>query len=415
MATLLVLLIYGSAVADGLNVSGPALRLAVALSLILGSWLAARWTVVQQFLIALPFFLLAAPVVDLLGTSPLEVPEARESSVVLPPPSPAHRSNVYWLVLDGYARGDVLRSLGGTFDIEEHLDARGFQVDPAALAPYEWTHMSLGATLSLDYLPAGLTYTELRAATRPMFNDNPVFKWFEDAGYHRLALPGAGWPGWQCGAPDSICLSRPRRVEDDLIYAVTVLGTVFQAIADSAEDRIDDVDPVQAVENALRFIAAGDPDMDYFVAIHVMSPHPPYRWLGHGCIPQDGRLANSRWLPVENYLDAARCTAMRTLLAVDRVLEHDPGALVVVQGDHGLRLSQSEWQSTGGIPSFHTVRLAPLLAMKLPERCGLGEGNNTVNVFRIVIGCLMGEEIGLLPSEAWTFLGNDTLRTPVTP
>ena len=93
------------------------------------------------------------------------------------------------------------------------------------------TPRSISSTVAGNYLPNDVTYDDLHLISQKVMFESPtVLSWFDDAGYRRLVLPAAGWSGWTCGQPDSICLSGgPLHVEDDLVYSVTLLGPAWQA------------------------------------------------------------------------------------------------------------------------------------------------------------------------------------------
>ena len=412
VAALLVVLMYGSVLGNALKLDEPWIRLSVVVAMVLGAWLAARWGGIQRFFIVLPFFLLVAPAFDLVKDANArgEVASGPTASVEFPPPRLDAGPNVYWFVLDGYGRWDVLQALGGDYDLGVELANLGFQVDDKAVAPYDYTDLSLAATLTGSYLPELSSFGELRSHAQPIVDGQPpVFDWFEHAGYRRLLLPGARWPGWRCGPPHSTCLMGSRvHLEDDLIFSMTILDPLLDLLTFGSGDRhAKAVDPVLAVESAFAIqeqdTLEGRPHLS---VIHVMSSHPPYRWLGPDCAPQPSSILMSNWLPLTDYLDAVRCTGVRTLEAVERIVVDDPDALVIVQSDHGPRLQAETWQTVDSEISTDTVWLGVLLAAKLPDGCELGHGTNTVNLFRIVLGCLGGDRMDLLPSRSWVMGGD---------
>ena len=64
--------------------------------------------------------------------------------------------DIYFIVLDGYARADILDEYYG-FDNSPFLDglrARGFQVSDASRSNFYWTFLSVGSSLNLDYVQA---------------------------------------------------------------------------------------------------------------------------------------------------------------------------------------------------------------------------------------------------------------------
>lgn len=403
----LAVLMYGIVLSRALHVVDIWGKLGVTAAIVIAGWLLARWATLQRFFLLLPMFLLVAPIVDLVtsGSRAEAAPVKLSSEISLPRlPSGAGR-NVYWFILDGYGRWDVMEAMGGQFNLGGELSALGFQIDNKAVAPYEYTDLSVGATLTMAYLPDLATFKDLRVHARPILEGNPsVVAWFAREGYRMLHLPGAGWPDWPCGQPRSICLlDSPVHLEDDMFHTVTILGTILDLLDGNQEHRLDRrVDPVPAIETSLRIQSLDRvKGRRTLSVIHVMSSHPDFRWLGTRCEPQPAGLLTDRWLPIENYLDAARCTGQRTLEAVRLIVAEDPDAIVIVQGDHGPRLLAADWNSSETDISVETVWMGVLLAMKLPDGCALGEGNNTVNVFRVVIGCLGGSPIDRLDSRSW--------------
>ena len=69
-------------------------------------------------------------------------------------PTTAAGPDIYFIVLDGYARADVLAKYYG-FDNGPFLDGlreRGFQVSDASRSKFYWTFLSIGSALNLDYI-----------------------------------------------------------------------------------------------------------------------------------------------------------------------------------------------------------------------------------------------------------------------
>lgn len=407
IGALLVFLMYGQVVSGLVGAwFSPVISLLIAGGLFLIVALATRWPLVSDLILLLPFFLVLAPVIDLIGATPsAEAPEWQATGD-LPHPSPVATPNIYWFVLDGYARRDVIEALGGGFDLGAGLGALGFQVDEWAVAPYDFTDLSLAATLSADYLPPSPTFVQLRKVAQEMFRQEfPVTDWFSRVGYRRLHLPGANWHIWRCGAPESICLVEPvLPPEDELVRALTVLGPLSELA--NPTDQESEIDPVRAVDQVLK-VGAQDAARPHLTVIHLTGSHPPYRWVGPDCRFRPASQLSSIWLPIEEYLESARCTGDQVIEAVTRLMEADPEALIIVQGDHGLRLQDEEYEQVGTTVSKDTLRLGVLLAARLPDGCGLGEGNNTVNVFRIVIGCVSGTRVNTLPSRSWKMVWPD--------
>ena len=91
-----------------------------------------------------------------IGSS--SAPETHAGIVVASVDEPLGTSlpDVYYVVLDGYARADVLEEYYG-HDNSPFLDAlrsSGFTVNERSNANYYWTFLSLASSLNMDYVPA---------------------------------------------------------------------------------------------------------------------------------------------------------------------------------------------------------------------------------------------------------------------
>ncbi len=147
---------------------------------------------------------------------------------------------------------------------------------------------------------------------------------------------------------------------------------------------------------------AGEP---LFTYAHLLTPHPPYRYL-EGCAlredltdPEIDYWGEAAGEGGAGYSRAVECLNRSLLRAIERIEARDPGAIVVIQGDHGPKFGidfhrpLSEWSA-----QQLDARFAILNAQRLPARCAPdGPGAElAVNTFRIVLGCIGGESPELL-------------------
>ena len=89
--------------------------------------------------------------------------------------------DVYYIILDAYARGDVLQS---RFDYDnsdflDWLETKGFFVGHQGHSNYPWTHLSLSATLNGEYLNTLIKYKDDLVKIAPIDNyqRSTFFKW----------------------------------------------------------------------------------------------------------------------------------------------------------------------------------------------------------------------------------------------
>lgn len=104
----------------------------------------------------------------------------------LPPES---LPNIYYLILDAYARGDILEEVYNYDNSEflRFLDGHGFYIAERSRANYAQTDLSLASSLSLDYLDElisaiGVDTGDRRPVER-MIQENSVFRFLRNQGY----------------------------------------------------------------------------------------------------------------------------------------------------------------------------------------------------------------------------------------
>ena len=118
--------------------------------------------------------------------------------------APKDRPDVYYIILDGYARADVIRHDLG-YDNSPFLNQlrdMGFYVAECSRSNYASTHTSLNSSLNMEYLPTvfqwaaeqGLSPEEVVS----FIKHSQVRKQFEALGYKIVAFDtGFEWTRWQ--------------------------------------------------------------------------------------------------------------------------------------------------------------------------------------------------------------------------
>jgi hypothetical protein len=309
--------------------------------------------------------------------------------------------NVYWLLLDGYARPDVLERVVGFDDspFVQELGRRGFEVSSSSLASYPRTHLSVSATLQMDYViePGDPSAGEFERFGPVVIGRSNTTARFRAHGYS-IAYGPAGGVEWSACRRDlvDVCLDphRPAPSTGELeqtLLDLTPLGALPLPVpyADPG-GMVDQVlDPATGLQEP------------FFVFQHLLTPHDPYRY-DEDCAPRSvptNRHALSGPEQVHAYRTQVRCINELVLDAVDRIIDADPDAVIIVQSDHGSDFTFS-WKAD---PADWTddqlvERYGAFDAMRLPAGCDAQvEGVALVNTFRVVFGCIEGHPPQLLP------------------
>jgi hypothetical protein len=357
---------------------------------------------------------------------------ARPQTVRLNPPSGSTLPDIYYIILDGYARSDYMTNEFG-FDNSEFmtfLRERGFYVAEASRPNHVWTALSLSSSLNMEFVQnLGLplvrgSYPSLLAEP---IRHSRVRHALETIGYSTVAL-SSGWAPTEIVdantylAVDSVDIraqSGPARAsfvitpfESQFLFT-TPLRLLASRISDwdsnwaraRAGVYPDDVlrDIILAeFQNLGRVATLPGPK---FVFAHIVAPHAPYLFTADGePVPREGPFtlvepgASSGGVgDVARYRDQAIFVTRRTEDAIDSILRNSLAQpIIILQSDHGSGAGE-EWKGlhTPGLGQ----RTSILNAYLVPEPCrdSLYPSITPVNSFRVVFDCAFGASLPLLP------------------
>lgn len=316
--------------------------------------------------------------------------------------------DVYYFLLDGYGRADQLQRL---FDYDngpflQELRDRGFDVEEGALSSYASTSLAQRSTLSLDYALTEGTAGAVRGTRQMVAGDNAVVASMKRLGYeYHFATD---YDGLGCVGLEDICIG-PEASGLQRIVGTTertfLEGTPLSPLLESALDRGDWVTAVLAPDDAVAAAQRRRGDEPLFVSAHIMASHPPYRYPDECSNPTPFNGDEGDWGELDGpggreYTNTIQCLNRELLRAVDLILQDDPNAIVILQGDHGPG-HDIEFGDPVRAWSEQEVRqrYAVLNAARLPERCRDGgeATGSTVNTFAPVLECLTGEQVPLKP------------------
>lgn len=358
------------------------------------------------------------------------------------------RPDIYYIILDGHARSDVLDSTFGynSQEFSHELERMGFFIADASLANYGWTALSLASSLNMTYLDelvlgSAVSATDIGPA-REMISESEVVKIFRKSGYSIVSFES----GAQEGISDSDIYLEPNYSETDERPAIlrglslnpfegmlleTTLGRVlfewFVAEQQNARSLISDFNYKKHRERIIyqlttlpEFASRGG---DFFIFAHVMSPHPPfvfgpngeeivnsgvYSLTDLGCC--DDEEYRARYRDQVSYIDKLLLQVIGEILDAS-----DTPPIILIQGDHGPSLNMDEGNSS---PEGRFERMAIVNAYLLPEDCVdvLYPDISPVNSFRVVFECL-GADADLLTDHSnysgyWTPYEFITVQNP---
>lgn len=188
--------------------------------------------------------------------------------------------DIYYLILDGYARNDTMQDVYGydNSSFTSFLTGQGFYVASGSHANYGQTYLSLASSLNLTYLDhLAADYAKVNTVQPliEMISNNQLFACLKKNGYLTMAF-SSGYSGTELRNAD-IFQSRSmlsREFFNILINSTFLLALKFPFLnttvtqADKHRERIIDTC------NSLGTVRL--PNSPVAVFAHILCPHPPF-------------------------------------------------------------------------------------------------------------------------------------------
>lgn len=324
--------------------------------------------------------------------------------------------NIYYIVMDGYAREDVLEYLF-KYDNSEFIDFlkdRGFYVADESRSNYIQTHQSLMSALDMNYLDKvfGGDFRGAGDDRDPLkegYRHNRVTKLLRLVGYRYVTFET--WSGVNpAGADIALGPGSFFNLFDTELINTTPLAAALASLPA--------VDPYAEHRRRILYTLEHLPDTaslrpPIFVYAHIFAPHPPFVFdaegqpvrVGREFFVGDATHYYERGGTVKEYLAGypGQLTFVNHKLmeAIDDILqrsEHPP--IIVVQGDHGSRMLV-DWSS---LERTNTRECFPILnAYYMPgdEPAPLYPDITPVNTFRTIFNHYFGAHFDHLPDHSF--------------
>jgi hypothetical protein len=337
--------------------------------------------------------------------SDVSSPVAGRSDVELP--------DIYFILLDGYGRSDVLRRMYGfdNRDFLRELERSGFQVADKSDANYVGTLWSLASLLNLDHLQELIECDASLQSMNPLIRlvrSSRVVHLLRRSGY-RIVSFASGY-GVAEFVPDVYLQAGPALDDfEQLVLQTTPLPWLLPRGGD----------PHEAHRRRLRWIldtlpAVPASDAPQFVFAHILAPHPPFVFDASGGAPlwprtfalNDGsdyyRLGGTVQDYRRLYAGQVRWVTEQVETVVRRLLQRkaDSPPVIVLLSDHGPG-SELDWDSVDR--TNVQERFGILCALFLPGATDVvvPRDLSPASVFRLVFDVYLGTRLGPLPPRSW--------------
>ncbi|TFH31878.1 MAG: hypothetical protein E4G99_13440 [Anaerolineales bacterium] len=340
--------------------------------------------------------------------------------------------DIYYIIVDAYARTDILRTRYGydNSEFEGFLQDYGFYIATESNANYLWTHLSLSSALNMNYIPEILPDWEQgdKVPSTGLIHNSVVRKNLESLGYITVGF-ATGWEGSELFDADIVLTPGMRRLEfieargginefEGLLTSTTMLKILIDydslknsGAAEFVRERLKVRFTVQReiilglFDNLQRVPQLGSPK---FVFAHILSPHGPMIFGADGEeIQNSGSFTLD--VPVELpggsnsvlYLDQLTFVSKKVIETIETIMKESEGAaIIILQSDHG---------PGGGLiwdaPTEDALRdkMAVLNAYYVPSDCrqDLYPSISPVNSFRVILNCLTDSSYEILENETY--------------
>jgi hypothetical protein len=341
-----------------------------------------------------------------------DIPEAIKS--LAPSPKASKTPDVYYIILDGYARADILQALyhyDNSVFIQD-LENRGFHVATQSHSNYMQTALSLASSLNMEYLTGFSKLVPDRGQLIGMITNSSVRAIFEYLGYKTLAFSSGYQPTEWTNA--DYYYSSPKVGKSHDLEALLLINSAANIIIEhkwldlpisryyTEQERIDYT--FTTLANEVPLITGPK-----FIFAHIIAPHPPFIFDQNGAVTPDEMYVlqdgDKYWGNHEEYIhkyaNQLSYINNQVIKTIDGIIEKSEAPpIIIIQADHGPG-AYLDWNSAEN--SCLQERFSILYAYYLPNKESdlIVEDITPVNTFRLILNAYMGTHLELLDNTEY--------------
>jgi hypothetical protein len=312
--------------------------------------------------------------------------------------------DIYYIILDGYARQDVLKDCYN-FDNSEfinYLRDKGFYVADNSTSNYNTTHLSMPSSLNMKYLKPADVENAYKG-----WGDNEVSEILKSFGYKTIFISGNAYIKGMDKQVDNYLVYQPTisdfsygLLKTTALWPIYRFGKSLFGVEDELAEQYRQA-ILYAFDESIKVPEIKEPTFAY---IHILCPHPPYIFKRDGSpavsdgdktIWQEGLLyqpdnpVNQFEGHESGYIEQVIFMNSKVKVLLDEVLrKSDYNAIIILQADHGMRIQKDRAYDILDAYYFPWGGYRNLYQTISP-----------VNSFRVVLNAYFGEQYKLLPDE----------------
>jgi hypothetical protein len=324
----------------------------------------------------------------------------------------ADRPDIYYILVDGYGREDVLEELYGLDNTKflGDLAQRGFYVANQSHTNYIQSIYSISSSLNFTYIdPPQNEVTSWRYFTQLMAH-NRIMRLLKDCGYLSVAFE-SGYTYSNNPAVD-VYLARESGLNEfeSLLLAGSPVDILMREFDLEPSDYTYPAHRRRALFTLEQLAKIPRMRSPKIVFAHILSPHPPFVFDSGGRPTEpnwsytlsDGDEYDGDWETYRHgYTQQVSYLNQELIQMVDAILTRSSRPpVIIIQGDHGpggfFHWSSPEqaclWERTGILNAYH-----------LPDDGTevLYPGISPVNSFRVILNVYFEADLPLLPDDTY--------------
>ena len=338
--------------------------------------------------------------------------------------------DIYYIILDGYARADVLEEFYDfdNSDFIDYLEEKDFIIPTDNHSNYPKTTFSVASTLNMDYIQniaPGLEDSYFWWLMSPLIFHSQTRTMLEDIGYESVSL-GVNWTITDNQTTDiyySPSSIKVREFETHILSNTALV--IFRPLLDKFAYIPSSYDAHRELilYNFETFSEIAQLPGPQFTYVHFLSPHPPFVFDKNGnpldreeifSLNDDASMDDKvEWYRVyrEGYSGQLEYLNKKLVQLVDDILENsETPPIIIFQADHGpgMYVNFSSAEKT-----CLYERFSPFAAYYLPDiaQDTIPEDITPVNIFRVIFNEYFETDLPLLEnayffSEDHTYMYN---------
>ncbi|MFH2012299.1 MAG: hypothetical protein ABIJ37_06330 [Pseudomonadota bacterium] len=332
---------------------------------------------------------------------------------------PSKFPNIYYIILDAYARRDILKEIYSYNNAEfiNYLIKKGFYVANYSSSNYCQTVLSLASSLNFTYLNDLTNRVGVESNNnkllKNMIRDNHTFRFLKQYGYVTVAFDASTWGPVQTKNVD-IYYTTPGW-DMDLFYNelinTTPLSVLLKGLRELNIMQQYDFHRKKILNAFDKLEDISKQKVPIFVFAHILAPHQPFVFGEQGEAITPNRKRFTIWYTlqegrskeeyIESYKKQLSFINKKVQETIDKIISNSPEPpIIILQADHG---PSAMLDCENPYNTNLKERMSILNAYYLPNKGHkyLYDTISPVNTFRIILNQYFGANYEILKDESY--------------